>query len=492
MISACETQLLGICAAGTGLCSPDGRSLETCIQTNQPSTENCATLGDDDCDGTAAAACTGEPKWTYTTAGSSATPNDDSIFAVTLTSDGGYAIAGVVDGALSPDALGVTAGTIYVAKLNGAGTKQWEKKYPSDAGAARGIAADPAGNIIVVGEFEGTVNFDGTNNVNSADATADIFILKLDSAGNHVWSKVFGDTKAQVALEVAADSNGNIFITGYADTDPFNLGGATFDPNNLDVFVASYDLAGNHRWSNLYVNTGPQRGRDLALTSNGDVIIVGDTDNDTNLGGMSIPKAGSQDIFVAKYVGADGSHQWSKLFGDASPQVARGVAVGANGNVLITGGFAGTIQWDANTLMTAMGMSDVFVAKLDSANGNYLMHAQGGKLGTSTGTSVGSDDSGNVVVFGYFNGTIDFGNQAVTSNAGANDTFVVKLRESDWISVWTKPYGAAGSQYGWDVAVAKDGSAITGGGFYTELDVPPMPKINTTGGSDLFAVPVDP
>jgi hypothetical protein len=491
---ACDTKLQGICAAGTAQCGADGKSLEMCIQTNQASTvDNCATPEDDDCNGTATAMCTGDPKGTYTTAGTSAMDMDDSIYAVTLTPDGGYAIAGVIDGSISPDAYGITKGTIYVAKLDAAGALQWKKEYPcTTAGAARGIAASPTGDIIVAGEFTGTVNFDGVNPVKTADMASDIFILKLDGAGIYQWHKTFGDTKDQVAMDVAVDGNGNIFITGYADTDPFKFDVDTLDPNQLDVFVASFNAGGMHRWSKLYVNGNVQRGRDLALTANGDVIIVGDTAESLDLGGGLLTKGGSQDVIVARYKGDDGTHVWSKLFGDTSAQVGRSVAVGAGGNILITGGFAGTIQWDVNAAMTAVGMSDVFVAKLDSANGNYLMHAQGGKLGTSTGTGVGSDESGNVVVSGYFNGTIDFGDQAVTATAGANDAFVVKLREWDWISVWTKAYGATGSQYGWDVAVANDGSAITGGGFFTELVVPPNPKIDTTGGSDIFAVLVNP
>jgi hypothetical protein len=484
----CDTGLLGVCRMGTGVCSADGRAIDPCTQTTKPTPENCATLGDDDCDGVMAAACTGDPKSTFTTAGT----KDDAIFSVALTADGGSVIAGVVDGTIAADGTTVTAGTVYVAKLDATGAMQWSNKYPcSTYGAARGVATDPAGNVIVVGEFEGTVKFDGTNNKSSANNAPDIFMFKLDGTGKYVWDKVIGTTNDQVAADVATDSNGNILMTGFATNDPFSFGGSTFDPDNDDVFIVKFDTNGGHLWSNLFINAGSQKGRRLTVTNNGDVIIIGDTGDDINLGGGTITKGGNLDIFVARY-GNDGTYAWSKRFGKTMDQVGRDVAMTPDGNVLITGGFTGTIDWKLGTSMTNVGMSDVYVAKLDGLTGNYITHVNGGKTGTSIGSSVGSDAAGNVTVFGHFGGSINFGAAMPTATSNVNDTFLVKLKANDWSHVWTERYGTTGNQFGWSVAVAKDGSAVVGGTFDNQFEVPPNAIIPTTGGLDIFAVLTNP
>jgi len=491
---SCDTGQPGVCTMGMGTCSNDGRFIDNCVPIIPPSPENCATPDDENCDGSEAPPCSGIPQWSRTQGLSMASMNDDIVFATAAYPDGSWVIAGMVDGTLSADGYGVTAGTIFVAKVDDNGTFLWEKRYPATTlGAARGVAVDPAGNIIVVGEFEGTVQFDGANNVTSANNASDIFMLKLDSAGQYTWHKVFSTLNQQMVMDVGVDAAGNIYITGSATIDVIDFGGQPFDPAGEDVYLAKFGSNGQHLWSNLYVNTGSQRGRQLAVMPNGDVVIIGDTDGDTNLGGGIIVKGGNRDFFVARYAGTDGSYMWGKLFGGVSDQFGRDIAVGADGSILITGGFTGSIFWGIGANRTAVGTSDLFVAQLNPATGDHIQNFQAGKpLTTAIGTSLGSDAAGNVTVFGHFNGSMDVGGQTYTSSSGSFDTFLVKLRNTDWSPVWTKQYGKAGNQYASSVTVKADGSALVGGAFYTELEVPPNAIVPSVGGADLFVVRTNP
>jgi hypothetical protein len=58
-------------------------------------------------------------------------------------------------------------------------------------------------------------------------------------------------------------------------------------------------------------------------------------------------------------------HLWSQRFGDASDQLARGVAVNGSGNIVVTGAFTGTVDFGGGTLESA-GYFDIFVAKFKS------------------------------------------------------------------------------------------------------------------------------
>jgi hypothetical protein len=488
----CITGMPGVCAVGQGVCSADGRSVDMCTPTTPASAENCATMEDENCDGSMGPACTGTPVWTYTPAGSSADPNyDDAIFSVAMAPGGEVVIGGLVDGVLGADGFGVTmAGKGYVAKLDAGMTKLWEKTFESSTFAVvRGVAVDKNGDIIVAGSFSGSMTIGAMDMVSDA---FDIFIVKYDPLGILKWARHISSTRKQELLGLAIDDMGNSYITGSTD-DPVDFGGGSLTADATDFFMASYTGDNMYRWSKIYKSAGTQIGRSITTTANGDVVVIGDSDNDTDLGNGVITKGGNKDIFVARYANAGGTYVWGKLYGKTGDQLGRSVAMATDGNVLITGGFASTIEWKSGTAIMAVGTSDTYVAKLDGTTGEYLAHAQGGKASsTSTGTSVAADPSGNVTVFGHFNGAIDFGGQEITSFTGTSDTFLVKLKVGDLTPVWTKPYGKDGHQYGWDVAVANDGKALVGGTFYTELEVPPaMPKAST-GGADLFAVLANP
>jgi hypothetical protein len=72
----------------------------------------------------------------------------------------------------------------------------------------------------------------------------------------------------------------------------------------------------------------------------------------------------STNVFAAKLRGSDGTHLWSKGYGDQSgEQSGAGIAVSASGDVVLTGTFGGAIDFGAGALTSAGGL-DVFIAKL--------------------------------------------------------------------------------------------------------------------------------
>src|SRR5678815_5844983 len=59
--------------------------------------------------------------------------------------------------------------------------------------SGRSIAIDAAGNVVVVGDFEGTVDFGGgPMGPTTGGKDFDAYVAKFDPAGNHLWSKWFG------------------------------------------------------------------------------------------------------------------------------------------------------------------------------------------------------------------------------------------------------------------------------------------------------------
>jgi uncharacterized protein (TIGR03437 family) len=112
------------------------------------------------------------------------------------------------------------------------------------------VAVDGSGNVYTTGFFEGTVDFDpglGVFNLTGADdAGLDVFVSKLDSAGNFVWARQMGGSSFLFADDsgrgVAVDGSGNVYTTGlFRGTLDFDPGAGVFNlAGRGDIFVAKY------------------------------------------------------------------------------------------------------------------------------------------------------------------------------------------------------------------------------------------------------------
>ncbi|MDQ3048193.1 MAG: SBBP repeat-containing protein, partial [Bacteroidota bacterium] len=81
---------------------------------------------------------------------------------------------------------------------------------------ALSVDTDTLGNVFFTGEYSVTADFDpnGGSSLHTALGYRDIYITKLDSAGNFVYAKVMGGTNLESYNFVKTDQGGNIFMTG--------------------------------------------------------------------------------------------------------------------------------------------------------------------------------------------------------------------------------------------------------------------------------------
>lgn len=102
------------------------------------------------------------------------------------------------------------------------------------------------------------------------------------------------------------------------------------------------------------------------------------------------------------------------------------MAVDASGHTHVTGTFAGRADFGNNTLFS-MGISDVFVTKLDR-EGRVIWARQAGAQFSEpiAGHALAVDRGGNTYVVGYYRGNITFGDHVLKS-LGETDIFVTKV-----------------------------------------------------------------
>ncbi|HYV34115.1 MAG TPA: SdrD B-like domain-containing protein, partial [Gemmataceae bacterium] len=179
-----------------------------------------------------------------------------------------------------------------------------------------GTATDAAGNVYMIGQFQGTIDFDRGSGVYNLVCAGnyDIFVAKYTSVGALAWAKRFGGSTNESVVEtgnaIAVDGLGNVYTTGI-----FSTSNADFDPGSgtyimasagqSDTFVSKLDSNGNFVWAKQIGGSSYDVGQGIAVDSAGNVFTAGyffspDTDFDPGSGVYTLASAGGADIFVSK------------------------------------------------------------------------------------------------------------------------------------------------------------------------------------------------
>jgi hypothetical protein len=373
----------------------------------------------------------GKPVWSASFGDISA----QSISGIAFDAAGQMVLAGVLSGTIDFGNGAITSAggccpsspDILVAKLDADGLPVWSRKFgDSSPQRALGVALDSQGNVFLTGSLQSSADFGPGGKVTST-GSSDVFVVKLDAAGVGVWSKNYGDAGMQYGQRIAADSSGNVIVAGaFQGTLDFGPGGMVTSNGGFNIFVAKLGPNGTPLWSIGYGNNGDETSPDVAVDSAGNVFIASDFGGTIGLGGKPLKSAGGNDFLLAK-LDANGKHLWSKQFGDAKDQVVHTgprVSVDAAGNVVLSGGFAGTMDLGGGPLVS-VGEDDVFVAKFDPA-GTHMWSRRFGDAKNQGSHGIAVSGPENVVVAGNFAGTLDFGGTPLVSASG-DGVFVTKL-----------------------------------------------------------------
>jgi hypothetical protein len=315
---------------------------------------------------------------------------------------------------------------IFVVKFSYYGDHIWSKRFgDADMQSVRGINVDASGNVLVTGDYRGTLDFGGGPLVSAGDT--DIFVVKFDRDGNHLWSKRFGDQYLQVGQSVAADGSRNVVVAGdLTGTVDFG-GGPVVCVAPRSSFVAKFDQNGNHLWSKRFGETCYQWLQDIDVSWLGDVVVTGTFCGTVDYGGGMLESDGNYDIFAAKF-DPDGNHVWSRQFGDTGDdQGGRDIAFVGSGDVTMGGEFYGAVDFGGGPLVSA-GDTDIFLAKLDP-DGNHLWSRRFGDESLQWLLKFAIDWE-HITATGVFAGSVDFGGGPLVS-AGDRDMYVVKFEMVD-------------------------------------------------------------
>lgn len=319
---------------------------------------------------------------------------------------------------------------IALASFDAMGNHRWSKRYgDSAAQEPHGMGISPAGELIVGGSFGGTFSTGPTTL--TSKGSWDIFVTKLNSAtGEEIWAKQIGSTGTEVSDGLAVDPNGGMWLIGRYEGF-VNLGGnvlPTSSQSDYNVFVLKLDGNGQHVFSNGFGDDNlSQNARGLAVDKDGALIFGGDFEGTMNFGGAALTSPlGSRDIFVTK-LSSSGMHVWSKKFGGNSDDYWPRIAVDPANNVFISCYFTNSIDFGGNTLLSD-GSFDFAVARLDADGQHVWSRRYGGNPGELT-QQTSADITWTpraIFVAASQMGKADYGTGALTS-AGSFDAAILAI-----------------------------------------------------------------
>lgn len=338
-------------------------------------------------------------------------------------------------------------GSGFVLKLDAAGNFVWAKSI-SGSGTSQvmpsSIIFDTAGNILTTGYFYGNIDFDPSSssytvNTTGGAGSSDIYILKLDGAGNFLWVKTIGGNSGNSqGHSITVDVSNNIYTTGeFRGTADFNPNAPIYNLSSAggsDIFISKLDATGSFIWAKKMGGVGQDFGNSIAIDATNNVYLngsfTGTSDFDPSIGTYTITSVGGDQTFISK-LDAAGNFVWAKNIGGVLGFMSanRSIALDAAANIYSIGSYSGTADFDPNTgvyPLTSSSFSNIFISKLTNA-GNFSWAKSIG-YSPSAGSIV-CDAFDNAYISGYFNDSINFGANTI-ANLTAHDNsnvFIAKI-----------------------------------------------------------------
>ena len=241
--------------------------------------------------------------------------NEDPLYGITSTKEGGYLLAGTTQ---STDGDVVLIGQYYnmwVVKTDSLGHKIWVASV-----SGTGSTGDEGRSVCELSDSSVVVGGDGDSNFSNFHGNSiDIEIAKFDKNGNLIWTKCFGGSGGENCTKVLADGL-NFFIIG---TTASNDGDITTNLGGIDIWIAKVDSSGHKLWDKSYGGTDWDIANGATRTSDGGIAFTGWSYS--NDGIFVNGTHGGYDIWAAK-IDSVGNLEWGKSIGGSSDDEGRSIA----------------------------------------------------------------------------------------------------------------------------------------------------------------------
>ena len=288
----------------------------------------------------------------------------DWAYSLIVTSDGGYALAGVQNCSASPLELHYwhyfyndLGGDCWLVKTDANGNMEWNNTYggTGDDWALSLINASDGGYVLA--------GYTSSFGAGGRDA----WLVKTDATGTMEWNQTYGGTGNDMAFSLVATSDGGYALAGTWRSDA----------SDFDFWLVKTDEFGSMEWNKTYGGTNDDVAFSLVATSDGGYALAGYA---TFLG------EGSEDVWLVK-TDANGNMEWNNTYGGGHPwwnDEAYSLVETSDGGYALAG----------STQSPGTGSVNCWLLKTDGYGNIMWNHTYGGDLVDLAYSLIATSDGG--------------------------------------------------------------------------------------------------
>ncbi|MGP8217292.1 MAG: gliding motility-associated C-terminal domain-containing protein [Bacteroidia bacterium] len=326
----------------------------------------------------------------------------------------------------------------YLVKYDSMGNALWATSpiarvsyigpnWVSNCGLA--VTTDEYNNVYLAGTFTDTIVF---GNIKLIDVTntnqCAMFLVKYDQNGNVLWANSYGINSSAwdyEGLSLAVDRDDHIYFAGGFDGPSISFGQKVLTCIGRAIFLTKFDLNGNVLWAESAGGTNLDYANKVVIDKSNNVYIDGTITSPLVTFGtqtLTCPYAGNE-FFIAKY-DTGGNVLWAKAADNHS--VGYSVAVDSCNDVFASGGCPGVISVDSSVFSVGNGATDpTFVLKFDYTG--VILAGGVIKSGGDDNNDIATDNQGNVIMGGDFQGTMVIGKDTTSTAPNLEMAGVLKF-----------------------------------------------------------------
>lgn len=315
------------------------------------------------------------------------------------------------------------------------------------------IVLDKDANVIGIGTFQDSLSSLVSHGLN------DIMVFKYDDSGDLIWLIQLGSTSEDWGNDIAIDSTGNIYVTGYYKSTFYYNNDSILNCGNADAFVAKIDSLGIIHWVKGIGHSGNDIGNVIIVDNNEKVYVSGTFQDSLTIDSQQLLSYSTYNNFLIQLNGA-GQLLWHNTISTATANNIQDIEIDENGDIYLLGYFRDVVYGTLGQLYS-YGHNDVLLAKFDSG-GQLLWWKKMG--GGSVDLGIALHISNNYIYLsGVFQDTAYFDSMTQVCD-GEFDAFLAQCDMQGSVN-WVQIVGGTDNSKGFDIATSANGNIYMVGLF---------------------------
>ena len=344
---------------------------------------------------------------------------DDYAAAIQQTSDSGFVVAGAL------------SGDLWILRLNATGDTVWTKCYGGSMwDYAAAIQQTSDSGFVVAGE-----TYSSNGDVWGHHGDYDYWILRLNAAGDTLWTRCYGGSDDDEANAIQQTTDGGFIVAGHSRSDDGDVWG-NHSNGDYDYWILRLDATGDTVWTKCYGGSRNDWAYDIRQTSDGGFIVAGyASSTDGDVGGNH----GDSDFWILR-LNAAGDILWTKCYGGSMWDYATAIQQTSDSGFIVAGA---TYSADGD-VWGNHGTYDYWILRLDAAGDTLWTRCYGG-YNDDEANAIQQTTDGGFIVAGYSRSTDSDGD--VPGNYGDYDFWILRLDNGNATGIPTQQLSQAVTIY---------------------------------------------